>query len=311
MEGLIIKATGSWYKTRTEDGRLIDCRLPGKFRLSDDNQTNPVAVGDRVRISLQDDETGNIEKIRERGSRLLRKATHGKKGVQLIASNVDQVIIVQSLKKPAFKTGFIDRLLVTCEAYAMTPVIIINKTDLKSGKNDAERLLKTEKLYTNLGYTFLNTSIHDPESISRFGSLIEGKISVLTGHSGTGKSSLLNALAPHLRLKTRDVSRASNKGKHTTTFARLIELSDQTYIVDTPGIREFGLVDIEPYEVSLFFPEMRAFRDQCHFYNCTHRHEPSCAVRDAVENGRIDPLRYENYVRITDSVEHDTSAAGR
>lgn len=305
MNGLIIKATGSWYKARLSDKSVVDCRLPGKFRLSDEKITNPVAVGDNVRISMQSDGSGMITEILERSNKLLRKATHGRQGVQILASNVDQVLIVQSLKQPVFKNGFIDRLLVCCEAYEITPVILINKTDLAKNNKDIKSLEQAESLYSALGYSILRTSIHDDSTPEALKSLIDGKISVLTGPSGTGKTSLLNRLSPGLHLKTGDVSSFSNKGKHTTTYAQLIEIYEDTYIVDTPGIREFGLVDLEIYEISLFFPEMRSFRESCKYYNCTHRHEPDCAVKQAVEDEKITSTRYRSYVNILESIESE------
>ncbi len=305
MRGLILQATGSWYLARIDDEKVVECRLPGKFRLSEEEVTNPVAVGDIVHITMQSDGTGRIEHIEERKNRLLRKATHNRRGVQVIASNVDYVLIVQSLRQPVFKTGFIDRLLVCCEAHEIVPVIIINKTDLQISRKDASDLAEVEKLYTGLGYLFCKTSIFDEETVRSLGDLIKGKISVMTGHSGTGKTSLLNLLAPGLDLKTGDVSLFSNKGKHTTTFTRLVALSDDTYLIDTPGIREFGLVDLESYELSLYFPEMRTFRESCRFYNCTHRHEPGCSVKKAAEEEHIYPSRYRSYLHILDGIEND------
>ena len=303
MKGLITKATGSWYQVLSDSGEIISCRLPGKFRLDDEEILNPVAVGDSVHVTLQKDGTGVINRIGERKNQLVRKATHGRRGMQLLAANVDLVLIVQSLREPVFKTGFIDRLLVTCEAWEIPALIIINKTDLQKGSKDKEKLEQVETLYREIGYDFLKTSIHDKSSMENLSRALKGKISVLSGHSGTGKTSLLNALSPGLQLKTGDISRFSNKGKHTTTYAQLIRLSDETYVVDTPGIREFGLVDLEPYEISLFFPEMRPYRESCRFYNCTHRHEPDCAVRVAVEDGNVQESRYKSYLSILESIE--------
>ncbi len=305
MEGLIVKATGSWYDVRMTDGRHIACRLPGKFRLADEELTNPVAVGDIVTIAEKTDDTGIIEKISERRNRLLRKATHGKKGGQIIAANVDQVLIIQSLKKPALKTGFIDRLLVCCEAYEISPVILINKTDLLKDDRDSEKLHDITALYTDLGYHVLTTSIFDKTSIEHLKQQVSKKTSVFTGPSGTGKTTLLNTMSPGLTLKTGEVSTSSNKGKHTTTFAQLIAVNDETFIVDTPGIREFGLVNLEPYEISLFFPEMRSHRETCRYYNCTHRHEPSCGVKAALNAGQITPSRYKSYLNILESIEDE------
>lgn len=303
MNGLITKATGSWYQVLLDNGSTVPCRLPGRFRLDREKVLHPVAVGDLVTITRQKDGTGVIEHIGERKNRLVRKATHGRRGVQLIATNVDQVLIVQSLRNPVVKAGFVDRVLVTCEAYQIPAVVIINKTDLSKKNKDAEILDQLEKLYTGLGYGFLRTSIHEQESIARLKVQTAGKISVLTGHSGTGKSSLLNTLSPGLNLKTGEISRSSNKGRHTTTYAQILPLGEQTFIVDTPGVREFGLVDVEPFEVSLYFPEMVDHRERCRFHNCTHRHEPSCAVRQALETGSISESRYRSFVNILESIE--------
>ena len=309
MKGLITKATGSWYQILLDDGSSVSCRLPGKFRLDEEEVVNPVAVGDNVQITLQKDGTGIIDHIEQRKNRLVRKATHGRRGVQLLATNVDLVLIVQSLRDPGVKTGFIDRLLVTCETYDIPAQIIINKCDLQKNEKDAYTLDHLEELYTDLGYDFLRTSIHDDHSIAELKSSLGGKISVLTGHSGTGKSSLLNAMSPGLKLKTGEISSSSNKGKHTTTYAQLIALSEHTYVVDTPGIREFGLVDLETYELSLHFPEMRPHREECRYYNCTHRHEPSCAVKKAVEENLISESRYKSYLSILESIETGSDKA--
>ncbi|MDG5766394.1 ribosome small subunit-dependent GTPase A [Balneolales bacterium ANBcel1] len=303
MKGLVVKATGSWYTVRTDYGSFMECRLPGKFRLSGEQVTNPVAVGDKVSITREPEGTGIIEEIEERRNRLIRKATHGKRGIQVIAANVDQVVIVTSFRQPAFKTGFIDRVLVCCEAYEIAPLIVMNKTDLCSTREDSEELEKASGLYQDLGYPMIPISALDTASVQKFlTEHISGKTTVLTGPSGTGKTTLLNVMVPGHDLKTGEVSHASNKGKHTTTFARLIETDDNTSIIDTPGIREFGLVDVEPYEVSLFFPEMKPFREECHFYNCTHKHEPRCAVRAAVDGGMIAESRYKSYLNILESI---------
>ena len=302
MQGLIIKATGSWYHVLLDDKRMVFCRLPGRFRLSDEEVTNPVAVGDNVSVDLQDDGTGIIDQIFERKNRLVRQATHGKKGVQIIAANLDQILIIQSFKKPAFKTGFIDRLLVSAGANEINPVIVINKSDLVRSEKDEKKITELEELYSGLGYPFFTVCIYERESMSRLFDGMKGKLSAMTGHSGTGKTSILNTMNPDLNLKTGEISNFSNKGKHTTTFAQLFTLADETYIVDTPGIREFGMVNFEPYEVSLFYPEMKALRESCRFYNCTHRHEPSCAIIEAFRNGGISESRYRSYINIVESL---------
>lgn len=281
--------------------KVVESRLPGRFRLEDKKVTNPIAVGDLVDIILNDDGSGSIEKIYQRENYITRQATHGKRGEQILVSNLDQACVVQSIKKPRIKEGFIDRFLVTCEAYEVKPVIIINKMDLakSGGIAFAEEL---RELYTGLGYEFLTTSIEDEESLKKLQELLENGTSAFIGPSGVGKTSLINAIDPSFDLKVNEVSDFSNKGKHTTTFARLIPLSFGGYITDTPGIREFGLVNIEPWELSLFFPEMLEPREHCQFSNCTHAHEPKCGVAEAFEKGEIAASRYQSYLNMLDSL---------
>jgi len=299
--GRVIQSTGSWYLVDTGD-EIIECRLPGRFRLDGKEVTNPIAVGDRVDFNLNDDGSGGIEKIHVRENYITRQATHGKRGEQILVSNLDQACVIQSIKKPELKEGFIDRFLVTCEAYEVKAVIIINKMDLaKSGGRAFAEGLK--ELYTKLGYTLLTTSIESEASLEQLKSQLEHRSSAFIGPSGVGKTSLINALDPEYKLKTGKISDFSNKGKHTTTFARLIPLSFGGYIADTPGIREFGLVNIEPWELSLFFPEMIKPREHCKFHNCTHNHEPKCGVAEAFESGEIAASRYQSYLNILDSLE--------
>lgn len=300
QKGRVIQSTGSWYLVDTGN-KIVESRLPGRFRLDDKEVTNPIAVGDHVEITINDDETGTIETIETRENYITRQATHGKRGEQILVSNLDQACVVQSIKKPRLKEGFIDRLLVTCEAYEVKPVIIINKMDLakQGGKDFANEL---QELYSGLGYTILQTSIEDEDSLKKLKDLLKDKTSAFIGPSGVGKTSLINAIDPNYALKTGEISDFSNKGKHTTTFARLIPLSFGGYIADTPGIREFGLVNIEPYELSLFFPEMLEPREHCKFHNCTHNHEPKCGVADAFENGEIAASRYQSYLNMLESL---------
>jgi len=300
QKGRVIQSTGSWYLVDTGN-KIVESRLPGRFRLDEKEVTNPIAVGDHVEISINDDDTGTIDTIETRENYITRQATHGKRGEQILVSNLDQACVVQSIKKPRLKEGFIDRLLVTCEAYEVKPVIIINKMDLakQGGKDFANEL---QELYSGLGYTILQTSIEDEDSLEKLKDLLKDKTSAFIGPSGVGKTSLINAIDPNYALKTGEISDFSNKGKHTTTFARLIPLSFGGYIADTPGIREFGLVNIEPYELSLFFPEMLEPREHCKFHNCTHNHEPKCGVADAFENGEIAASRYQSYLNMLESL---------
>ena len=300
QKGRVIQSTGSWYLVDTGE-EIVESRLPGRFRLDEKEVTNPVTVGDHVEISVNDDGTGNIEHIDTRENYITRQATHGKRGEQILVSNLDQACVVQSIKKPRLKEGFIDRFLVTCEAYEVKPVIIINKMDLakQGGKEFAQEL---KELYTGLGYMVLLTSIEDSDSLEALKELLKDKTSAFIGPSGVGKTSLINAVDPSYTLKTGETSDFSNKGKHTTTFAQLIPLSFGGYIADTPGIREFGLVNIEPWELSLFFPEMLEPREHCKFHNCTHNHEPKCGVAEAFENGDIAASRYQSYLNMLDSL---------
>lgn len=302
ITGKVIQSTGSWYKVISPGNEVIECRLKGKMRLNGNQDTNPVAVGDEVEFEQNDDKTGSIISVRQRRNQIIRQATHGRRGRQVIAANIDLAFSVQSVREPQYKTGFIDRFLVTCEAYGVEPVILINKMDLASEREIGE-LDQLEQRYDTLGYTLFSASIYDEKSISRLRDITKDKVSVFIGPSGTGKTSILNTLDPELNLQTAAVSESSGKGRHTTTFATLIRLSYGAWLVDTPGIREFGLVDIEPAELSMFFPEMRQLRDSCRFYNCTHIHEPKCAVHQALESGGIHQNRYKSYCRILQSLE--------
>ena len=300
INGRVIQSTGSWYQVDTGED-IIRSRLPGKFRLEEKAVTNPIAVGDYVDIEINDDGSGSITRITERTNYLTRQATHGRKGEQILVANVDQAFVIQSIRKPKLKEGFIDRFLVTCEAYDVKPGIIVNKMDLAS-QDDLEFFEDLEHLYSSLGYTILATSIRNETSITSLTSIIENQTSVFIGPSGVGKSSLLNAIDGDLDLQTGEISSYSNKGKHTTTFARLLQLSTGGYLVDTPGIRELGLVNIEPWELSLYFPEMVEPRKLCKFNTCTHNHEPGCGVELAYNEGKIDPGRYHSYLQMLDSL---------
>jgi ribosome biogenesis GTPase / thiamine phosphate phosphatase len=300
-KGRVVQSTGMWYKVSV-NGEIIDCRLPGKFRLDKKEVTNPVAVGDYVSFDLSEDGTGSITEIHERENYVPRQATHGRRGEQILVANIDRAWVVQSVRQPKLNLGFVDRFLVTCEAYEVPAGIIINKMDLAK-KHDPELVEELIELYSGLGYHILATSIHDEESVERLREELRDKTSVFIGPSGTGKTSLLNAAEPGIELKTGEISSYSQKGKHTTTFAQLIPLSSGGFIVDTPGIREFGLVQIEKSELSLYFPEMIEPRQNCKFYNCTHYHEPGCGVVQAYEDGKIDPDRYNSYLNMLESLE--------
>ncbi len=299
--GKVIQSKGKWYKVSC-DSEIYDCRLAGKFRLDKKEVTNPIAVGDMIEFILGDDGTGYIIKIEERTNYIPRQATHGKRGEQILISNIDHAWVVQSVISPRLNMGFIDRFLVTCEAYEIPAGIIINKMDLASEK--AIKVMDDiSSLYKSLGYPVIQTSTDDINSISGLAERIKNETSVFIGPSGVGKTSLLNAIDSELDLKVGEISTYSDKGKHTTTFATLIPLEMGGFIADTPGIREFGVVNITKPELSLYFPEMSDARENCKFYNCTHFHEPDCGVKDAFEEGKIDPDRYHSYLNILESLK--------
>lgn len=271
--------------------------------MNDYERTNPIAVGDWVGVDILDDGSGRITEIHERTNAVMREATHGKRGSQMIAANVDLAVVVQSLLEPEFKPGFTDRFLVTCEAYGITPLIIINKIDL-AGKNAKAYLDDTIKLYRSIGYDILPCSVHDPKLVDEVRKHIAGKTCVFVGPSGVGKSSILNAIDPEAGQSIGQISEWSKKGKHTTTYAKLVPLSGGGSIVDTPGIREFGLFDIEPEEIDHCFPEFEPFRNECRFHNCMHLDEPGCMVTKAYDEGIISPSRYRSYINIVESLRN-------
>ncbi len=305
LTGRIVQSTGSWYEVAVKENggrRIVNSRLPGRFRQDDREVTNPIAVGDYVEISINEDGTGSIEEIKERENYITRQATHGRQGEQILAANIDQALVIQSVRKPKIKEGFIDRFLVTCEAYRLSPVIVINKMDL-AGEKGQLYVDDLVELYESLGYRILTTSIEKTDSLTALKDQLRDQTSVFIGPSGVGKTSLLNEIDPDINRRVGDISDYSQKGKHTTTYAKLLPLHFGGYLVDTPGIREFGLVNIEPWELSLFFPEMMEPREQCKFNNCTHSHEPDCGVIEAFENGDIDAGRYRSYLQMLESLE--------
>lgn len=291
--GKVTRATGIYYSVLTERGQLIECTLKGKFRMKGIKTTNPISVGDDVAIQ-QDGETGVILEIGERKNYIIRKATKLSKETHMIATNLDQAIIIASLEKPRTSTGFIDRFLVTAEAYHIPAIIVFNKVDLYDEKS-LENLDYYLNTYRNCGYKCLVTSVPEKIEIQAFGSLLAGKVSLLAGHSGVGKSALINSVSPGLYLKEGIISEAHDKGKHTTTFAEMFRLENGGFIIDTPGIKEFGLVEFELPELGQRFPEIRERMHDCRFNNCLHTGEPGCAVLQAVEAGEISDFRYQNY----------------
>lgn len=300
MKGKVIKSTGSWYKVLLDDGNMIDCRLRGRLKIAGSKATNPVAVGDNVLCNFEEGIShAVITEILDRQNYIIRKATKLSKQTQVIAANINQAVIIATLAYPRTSTGFIDRFLVTCEAYSIPAAIVFNKYDLL--KSSEEALLYLDELsaiYDGAGYPCLHVSALEKHNIELFNGLLSGKISLLAGHSGVGKSALINVIEPGLNLKVQSISKAHKKGRHTTTFAEMFALSNGGMIIDTPGIKEFGLVDFEAWELCHYFPEMRQYFNQCRYDNCTHYNEPGCKVKDQVESGVISLSRYENYLNM-------------
>jgi ribosome biogenesis GTPase len=297
-KGLVIRSTGSWYEVRDDrDGHIWQCRLKGKFKTMGLKVTNPIAVGDFVRFEIEDENenSGIIYEILPRVNYVVRASVHKTAHAHLIAANVDQAILIATLVFPRTSLGFMDRFLVAIESFRIPGVIIFNKQDLL---NDEIKEFQTQlmDLYTSLGYTCIATTAVTGEGLEDFSQLLRGKVSLLSGHSGVGKSTLVNTIAPTLDIKTQEVSTFANKGVHTTTFAEMFELEPGTFIIDSPGIKELGLADMKPEEISHYFPEMRERLNECRFNNCQHINEPGCAIKDAVSNGEIAFSRYESYL---------------
>jgi ribosome biogenesis GTPase / thiamine phosphate phosphatase len=297
IEGTVIRSTGSWYLVRLVDSQLLECRLRGQYRLKDQRNTNPVAVGDKVMVDIQGDGNGLIMEVGERHNHIIRKATRLSKASHIIAANLDQAVLIATINQPRTTNGFIDRFLVTAEAYHIPAVIVFNKFDLYAEK-ELGVLEQLTEVYVHAGYPVIHVSAVTGYQISLFIDLMKDKISLLTGHSGVGKSALLNAADPLLNLKTGTISKFSNKGKHTTTFAEMHELGFGGWIVDSPGIKEFGLYDFEKETLAQRFPEMRKLMHACRFTNCTHVHEPGCAVKNALDNNIMPLSRYRSYLNM-------------
>ena len=303
--GLVVRSTGKWYKVLTAEGVYYDCRLRGNFRLHGNKQTNPIAVGDEVQFLLLEDGTGMIHDVEERRNCIIRRSTKLSKQTHVIAANVDMLCLIATLGFPRTSTGFIDRMLVTAEAYHVPAMVVFNKCDMYD-----EELWsyygEIKAMYEKAGYEVCAVSALTGDGIAELKKRVGGRISLCSGHSGVGKSAILNALDPSLQLRVGDVSEWSMKGKHTTTFAEIFPFAIDgvtSYLIDTPGIKEFGMVDFKKEELSHFFPEMKPWLAQCRFANCTHSNEPQCAVKDAVERGDVAEERYRNYLNILASIE--------
>ena len=304
MKGLVLKSTGSWYVVRNENGELLRARLRGKFKTKGLKLSNPVAVGDRVTLEPEGEEgSAVITEIAPRTNHIIRKSIHKTAHAHIIASNLDQAFLVVTLVSPRTSFGFIDRFLVTAEAYHIPVTLLFNKIDLYD-EDTLKYQERVRKMYRQIGYESVACSAAEGTGIEEIQQLLDKKVTLFSGHSGVGKSTLVNALVPDLDLKTTEISAYSDKGVHTTTFAEMFEIGPETYLIDTPGIKELGVVDMPKEEVSHYFPEMRDLLQKCKFNNCLHVKEPGCAVREAVEAGKISLTRYDSYKSILEDEDN-------
>jgi ribosome biogenesis GTPase len=302
MTGTVYKSTGSWYTVQSVQGDVMECRIKGKFRIKGIKSTNPIAVGDIVDYDLDqtsDVTTGTITKIHERKNYIVRKSVNLSHQMHIIASNLDYVFLLITINNPPTTTNFIDRFLVTAEAYGIETILVFNKVDTYDEATTDEQLYM-QYVYEQIGYQCLLVSSTQNIGIDALKQLMVGKVTMFSGHSGVGKSTLVNAMEPALDLKTKIISEQSKQGQHTTTFAEMYNLSFGAKIIDTPGIKGFGIVDIEKEEISGYFPEFFKLKDQCKFNNCLHKEEPHCAIKKALENNEIAWSRYESYLKILD-----------
>lgn len=304
MNGLVIKNTGSWYVVKTESGESVNCKIKGNFRLKGIRTTNPVAVGDNVQILINDDGTGFITDIYQRKNYIIRKSSNLSKESHIIASNIDQALLIISLKSPSTSTTFIDRFLATAEAYSIATIIVINKTDLLDSE-DMEYCEVIKYLYESLGYNVITMSAINQKDKSQLKEILKNKITLLSGNSGVGKSTIINALIPGLGLRTADISQSHHTGMHTTTFSEMFPLPEGGYIIDTPGIKGFGTIDFDKSEVAHYFREIFETSHKCRYNNCTHTHEPGCAVIEAVKEHYISESRYNSYISILEDKGDD------
>ena len=295
MKGLVVKNTGSWYTVKTDDGQLIDSKIKGNFRLKGIRSTNPVAVGDRVEIITNQESTAFISAIEDRRNYIIRKSSNLSKQSHIIAANVDQAVLVVTVNYPQTSTTFIDRFLASAEAYRVPVIIAFNKGDLLS-PDERHYQEMVMALYDNIGYQCVALSAADGDGVDQLTPMLDGKITVLSGNSGVGKSTLINRILPGANLRTSEISDVHNTGMHTTTFSEMLPLPSGGYIIDTPGIKGFGTFDIEPEELTSYFKDIFHFSKDCRFSNCTHTHEPGCAVLKAVEDHYIAQSRYQSYL---------------
>ncbi|WP_460952210.1 ribosome small subunit-dependent GTPase A [Spirosoma daeguense] len=295
--GLVIRSTGSWYDVRDPDGHVFQGRLKGKFKIKGLKVTNPIAVGDKVAFEIEDvtENTAVITDIAPRENYIIRQSVHKTAHGHILAANIDQAVLLATLTLPRTSLGFIDRFLVSAESFRIPTVVVFNKTDILNEDGLAYQQ-EIMEMYEQIGYTCLATSAMEGEGVDTFRQLLDHKVTLLSGHSGVGKSSLVNAISPDLNLRTNEVSTFANKGVHTTTFAEMFELAPATFIIDTPGIKELGLIDTSKEEIGHYFPEMRDRLNECRFHNCLHINEPGCAIKDAVAEGEIAESRYMSYL---------------
>ncbi len=293
-----MKSTGSWYRVLTPDNEIVDCKFRGKYRIKGIRSTNPIAVGDHVQFIIDPvDNTGLITEIEDRKNYIIRRSTNLSKETQIIAANIDLAFLIVTIAYPTPRIGFIDRFLASAEAYQIPVQILFNKTDLYS-ESQLSKMYMLIDIYEKVGYPCLAISAIDGKNVEIVKNRMEGKVCVFAGNSGVGKSTLANAIDPSLALKTNEISQSHKKGKHTTTFAQMFKLKNDSYIIDTPGIKGFGVFDMYKEEIFHFFPEIFRVSDQCRYNNCTHTHEPNCAVKKAIEEGTISELRYNSYLNI-------------
>lgn len=304
MKGLVIKNTGSWYSVKTDIGKVVECKIKGNFRLKGIRSTNPVAVGDNVEIALNSEGTAFITHIEERRNYIIRKSQNLSKQSHILAANVDQAFLIVTVNYPQTSTTFIDRFLASAEAYSVPVVLVFNKCDILS---DDERHYQQSMihLYETIGYECREVSATTGEGVDGLHALLKGKITLLSGNSGVGKSTLINKILPEANLRTAEISDAHNTGMHTTTFSEMLELPEGGYIIDTPGIKGFGTFNMEPEELTSYFPEIFHFSKGCKFSNCTHTHEPGCAVLKAIDDHYIAQSRYQSYLNMLEDKDEN------
>lgn len=302
MQGVVVKSSGSVYGVRTDDGAYIDCHVKGNFRLKGIRSTNPVAVGDHVKFDMREDGTAYITDILERKNYIVRKASNLSKQSHILAANLDICFLVVTISHPVTATTFIDRFLASAEAYRVPVAIVFNKTDIYN-EAELEELEYLTLLYRSIGYRCLHTSAAEKKGIEELKEMMRGRVSLLAGNSGVGKSSLVNAIAPDIAAKVGEISKTHDTGMHTTTYTEMFEFMPESYIVDTPGVKGFGTYDMEVEEISHYFVEFFELSKDCKYGNCTHTHEPGCAVLQALEKGEIAPSRYQSYLSMLDDKE--------